>query len=93
MGEAVMLTLPSSTLIDHNWQVWHVTVQKISPAALSSGDDTTNLHWGNHEGAGAADDRDCAYMFDTPVRRVVTVIDGTCSETTGKSVMIVVISL
>ncbi len=61
-----------------------MTVQIISPAALSSGDDTTNLHWENDERAGAANRRDRAYMFDTPVRRVVTVIDGTCSETTAK---------
>jgi hypothetical protein len=38
-----MLVLPSSTSIDHNWHVWHVTVQIISPAALRSGEDKRNL--------------------------------------------------
>jgi hypothetical protein len=41
MGETTML--PSSTVIDHNWHVWHVIVQIISPAALSNGEDKTNM--------------------------------------------------
>jgi hypothetical protein len=38
-----MLLLAFSVEMDHNWHVWHVTVQIISPAALSSGDETTKL--------------------------------------------------
>jgi hypothetical protein len=83
MGVATMLLLLSSEQIDHNWHVWLVTVQMISPAAFSNGDDTTNLHRLGQV-AKIIVVYHHTHTADTPESRVVTAIDGTCRAATGE---------
>ena len=79
----MLLLLLSSEPMDHNWHVWLVTVQMISPAALSNGDDTTNLNCINQV-AEIVMIYHQTHTLDTPESRVVTAIDGTCRAATAE---------